>query len=45
VAELIPGISNIDVDDLDLRGADVREEDQTTKESLNSFLQGLRKNK
>ena len=45
VAELIPSISNIDIDDLDLRGADVREEDQTTKESLNSFLQGLRKNK
>lgn len=43
VMELLPSISNIDINDLRVRGADIEEEDQTTKESLKSFLQTIRK--
>nr|WP_315394807.1 helix-turn-helix transcriptional regulator [uncultured Sphingobacterium sp.] len=42
ISDLIPSINDIDVDNLDIRGMDIDEENQTTKESLNSFLQTLR---
>lgn len=45
VAVLMPRISKLDVANLILRGDYIEEGDQTTKESLNSFLQILRKNK
>lgn len=45
VSKLIPSISNIDINTLSLRGADVEENNQIMKESLNSFLQSIRKTK
>ena len=45
VSEIIPNISDLDIDDLNLRGVDIEKKDQITKESLNNFLQALRKNK
>ena len=45
VSKLIPSISNIDINTLSLRGVDIEENNQITKESLNSFLQSIRKTK
>ncbi|WP_118194306.1 helix-turn-helix domain-containing protein [Albibacterium indicum] len=45
VSDLIPGINKIDISDLRLRGADIQEEDHAQKESLNNFLQALRRDK
>lgn len=45
IFDLLPNISNLDIEDLRLRGADVDEENEAIKESLNDFLKTLRKDK
>lgn len=43
VSELLPSISDLDIENLNLRGLDINEENEATKESLKDFLSTLRK--